>query len=152
MGLHPDAGEVTPALHFEHRTQLRVRYGEVDRMSYVYYGNYAQYYEVGRVEAMHSLGLDYAQMEENGIMMPVVKMECHYHRPLRYDQLVTVVTRITAMPRARLDFHYSLLDGQGTLMNEGMTQLVFVHRDTMRPTRAPQYFIEALRPYLLGDG
>ncbi len=148
MGLHPDAGEVTPERLFENRTQIRVRYAEVDRMNYVYYGNYAQYYEIGRVEAMRSLGLDYAKMEEDGIMMPVVKMECNYHRPLRYDQLVTVVTRITAMPRARIDFHYALHNEEGELLNNGMTQLVFVHRDTMRPTRAPQYFLDALQPYL----
>jgi acyl-CoA thioester hydrolase len=140
---------VSPELRFEHRTQLRVRYAEVDRMNYVYYGNYAQYYEIGRVEAMRSLGLDYAGMEEDGIMMPVVKMDCNYHRPLRYDQLVTVVTRITSMPRARIDFHYELQDDAGEVLNSGMTQLVFVHRDTMRPTRAPQYFLDALRSYLL---
>lgn len=148
MGLHADAGEVTSDLLFEHRTQVRVRYGEVDRMDYVYYGNYAQYYEIGRVEAMRSLGLDYARIEEEGIMMPVVRMESVYHRPLRYDQLVTVVTRITAMPRARIDFHYELQNEAGETLNSGMTQLVFVHRSTMRPTRAPQDFIDALRPYL----
>ncbi len=148
MGLHPDAGEVTPERLFEHRTQVRVRYAEVDRMNYVYYGNYAQYYEIGRVEAMRSLGLDYARMEEDGIMMPVVKMESNYHRPLRYDQLVTILTYIPAMPRARIDFHYELFDEAGELLNNGMTQLVFVHRHTMRPTRAPQYFLDALKPYL----
>lgn len=132
---------------FEHSTQLRVRYGEVDRMGYAYYGNYAQYYEIGRVEAMRAFGLSYADMEEQGVMMPVVRMECHYHRPARYDQLLTVITRIREMPRARVDFHYEILDGDGELLNSGMTQLVFVHRDTMRPMRAPQYFLDALRPF-----
>ncbi|MCF8258825.1 MAG: acyl-CoA thioesterase [Flavobacteriales bacterium] len=133
---------------FEHRTKLRVRYAEVDRMGYVYYGNYAQYYEVGRVEAMRALGLDYAQLEEHGIMMPVVKMECLYHRPLRYDQRITVVTRIVKLPRARMDFHYELLNEDGEVLNTGFTQLVFVHRDTMRPTRAPQEFLDALTPHI----
>lgn len=129
---------------FEHRTTIRVRYAEVDRMGYVYYGNYAQYYEVGRVETMRTLGLDYAQLEEDGIMMPVVRMESIYHRPLRYDQLITILTRITAMPRARMDFHYELMDEHGELLNSGFTQLVFVHRDTMKPTRAPKMFTDAL--------
>jgi acyl-CoA thioester hydrolase len=117
-------------------------------MGFVYYGNYAQYYEVGRVEAMRTLGMDYAQLEEDGIMMPVVKMDCQYHRPLHYDQLITVVTRITTMPRARIDFHYELQNEAGDILNSGMTQLVFVHRSTMRPIRAPQAFIDALRPFL----
>jgi acyl-CoA thioester hydrolase len=133
---------------FRHETTVRVRYGEVDRMGYVYYGNYALYYEVGRVEAMRALGLAYADMEEQGIMMPVVRMECHYHRPARYDSELTIVTTIREMPRARVDFHYELFDGEGNAINSGMTQLVFVHRETMRPTRAPQYFLDALRPHL----
>jgi acyl-CoA thioester hydrolase len=114
-------------------------------MGYVYYGNYAQYYEIGRVEAMRSIGLNYSEMEEQGIMMPVVKMECHYIRPLRYDQKLTVVTTVRSLPRARIDFHYEIRDEHDGLLNTGMTQLVFVDRKTMRPTRAPDFFIEALR-------
>jgi len=133
---------------FSHTTKVRVRYGEVDRMGYAYYGNYALYYEIGRVEAMRALGLNYAEIEEQGIMMPVVKMECHYHRPARYDQELTVVTTVREMPRARIDFHYELQDAAGNVINNGMTQLVFVFSDTMRPTRAPQYFLDALRPHL----
>jgi acyl-CoA thioester hydrolase len=132
---------------FEHRTTIRVRYAEVDRMGYVYYGNYAQYYEIGRVEAMRAFGLSYAEMEEQGVMMPVVKMECHYRRPARYDQLITVVTRIASMPRARVDFLYEILDEQGEMLNYGTTQLVFVNSQTMRPMRSPTYFTEALRPF-----
>ena len=132
---------------FEHRTTIRVRYAEVDRMGYVYYGNYAQYYEIGRVEAMRAFGLSCAEMEEQGVMMPVVKMECHYRRPARYDQLITVVTRIASMPRARVDFLYEILDEQGEMLNYGTTQLVFVNSQTMRPMRSPTYFTEALRPF-----
>jgi acyl-CoA thioester hydrolase len=132
---------------FEHRTTIRVRYAEVDRMGYVYYGNYAQYYEIGRVEAMRAFGLSYAEMEEQGVMMPVVKMECHYRRPARYDQLITVVTRIASMPRTRVDFLYEILDEQGEMLNYGTTQLVFVNSQTMRPMRSPTYFTEALRPF-----
>lgn len=132
---------------FRHTTKLRVRYGEVDRMGYVYHGNYAQYYEVGRVEAMRAFGLSYAELEEQGVMMPVVRMECAYHRPLRYDQEITVVTTIAAMPRVRVDFSYKIFDTEGELLNSGTTQLVFVSSDTMRPMRAPDSFLEALRPF-----
>jgi acyl-CoA thioester hydrolase len=132
---------------FSHTTTVRVRYGEVDRMGYAYYGNYALYYEIGRVEAMRALGLDYADMEERGIMMPVVRMECQYHSPALYDQELTVTASVREMPRARIDFHYELRNADGRVINNGMTKLVFVHRDTMRPTRAPQYFLDALLPH-----
>lgn len=132
---------------FSHSTKVRVRYGEVDRMGYAYYGNYALYYEIGRVEAMRALGLDYADMEERGIMMPVVKMECQYHSPALYDQELTVTAIVHEIPRARIDFHYEIRNLDGRIINHGMTQLVFVHRDTMRPTRAPQYFLDALLPH-----
>lgn len=132
---------------FEHRTNLRVRYSEVDRMGYVYYGNYAQYYEIGRVEAMRTFGLSYAEMEHQGIMMPVVKMESQYHKPACYDQLLTIRTSILTMPRARVDFHYEILDEHGELLHSGMTQLVFVSSETMRPMRAPDYFLNALKPF-----
>lgn len=131
-----------------HKTTIRVRYSEVDRMGYVYYGNHAQYYEIGRVEAMRSIGLSYSEMEEQDIMMPVVKMECHYLRPLRYDQELTVVTMVRSLPRAKIDFHYEIRDENGQLLNTGMTQLVFVNRKTMRPLRTPEFFLEALRAFL----
>lgn len=136
---------------FTHSTQVRVRYGEVDRMGYVYYGNYAQYYELGRVEAMRAFGLSYSDMEQSGIMMPVVHMECKYHRPAHYDELLTIETSITRMPRARVDFHYHIYNASGDLINTGMTQLVFVSKETMRPMRAPQYFLDALRPFFSGN-
>jgi acyl-CoA thioester hydrolase len=133
---------------FEHRTKLRVRYSEVDRMGYVYHGNYAQYYEIGRVEAMRAFGLSYAEMEAQGIMMPVVKMESNFRKPAYYDQELTVITRIHALPRARVDFHYEIQDSNGELLNAGMTQLVFVDSQTMRPMRAPTFFVDALRPFI----
>ena len=90
---------------FEHTHQLRVRYAETDQMAYVYYGNYAQYCEVGRVEAMRSLGLSYAKMEaEWGVMMPVMKMEMEFKRPAFYDELLTIVTTIPELPDKEIIF------------------------------------------------
>ena len=93
---------------FEHTHQLRVRYAETDQMAYVYYGNYAQYCEVGRVEAMRSLGLSYAKMEaEWGVMMPVMKMEMEFKRPAFYDELLTIVTTIPELPDREIIFETS---------------------------------------------
>lgn len=136
----------SPAM-FTHETTLRVRYAETDRMGFVYYGTYAQYFEVGRVEALRSLGFPYREIEEQGIMLPVHDLSVKYHRPARYDDALTVRTMIIALPSVRISFRYEVLDGSGTLLTEATTTLVFVDRATERPCRAPQALLDALAPY-----
>jgi acyl-CoA thioester hydrolase len=132
---------------FQHKTTLRVRYGETDQMGCVYYGDYAEFLEVGRVEALRSLGFPYRRLEEEGVMLPVLELVVKYHRPARYDDLITVCTSITAMPSVRIAFTYELRNESGELLTEASTTLVFVDRTTMRPARAPQALLEALRSY-----
>lgn len=132
---------------FQHETTLRVRYGETDQMGYVYYGDYAEFLEVGRVEALRSLGFPYRRLEGEGVMLPVHDLAVKYHRPARYDDLVTVRTTINALPSVRIVFTYELRNESGDLLTEASTTLVFVDRSTMRPARAPQALVEALRPY-----
>ena len=132
---------------FQHKTTLRVRYGETDQMGYVYYGDYAEFLEVGRVEALRSLGFPYRRLEEEGVMLPVLDLTVKYHRPAHYDDLITVWTSITALPSVRIAFTYELRNESGELLTEASTTLVFVDRTTMRPARAPQALLEALRPY-----
>jgi acyl-CoA thioester hydrolase len=132
---------------FTHSTQLRVRYGETDRMGYVYYGDYAEYFEVGRVEALRSLGFPYKRIEDEGVMLPVHDMHVRYHRPARYDDLLTLRTHIVASPSARIIFRYELFDEVGTLLTEADVTLVFVDRTTMRPCRAPTDLVAALATY-----
>lgn len=132
---------------FIHGTELRVRYGETDRMGHVYYGDYAEYFEVGRVEALRSLGFPYRQLEEQGIMLPVRDMHVRYHRPARYDDRITVRTIIEELPVASIRFRYELFDGSGVLLTEATTVLVFVDANSMRPRRAPDALVDALRPY-----
>ena len=93
---------------FTHQTQLRVRYAETDQMGYVYYGNYAQYFETGRVEALRSLGYTYRNMEENGVMMPVVHMKTDFIKPALYDDLITIKTIISTLPTVRMYFTYEI--------------------------------------------
>lgn len=111
---------------FTHRTQIRVRYGETDQMGYLYYGNYALYYEVGRAEAIRSLGFTYKQLEEMGIMMPVVELNSQYFRPALYDDLITVETTLKELPDGpKIAFHSVLYNEKGELLNKGVTTLVF---------------------------
>ena len=85
---------------------IRVRYAETDKMGYVYYGNYATYYEVGRVEALRKLGMSYKEMEDEGIMLPVLSFNIKYFKPAFYDDLLTIKTSITEMPNTRIKFEY----------------------------------------------
>ncbi|MBC9813561.1 acyl-CoA thioesterase [Crocinitomicaceae bacterium CZZ-1] len=134
-------------LLFENQTKLRVRYGETDQMGYCYYGNYAQYFEVGRVEAMRSVGMSYREMEARGIMLPVSDFSVKYHAPARYDDELTITTSIVAVKGARLLFDYVIHNEQGELVAKAHTTLVFVTVSTMRPTKAPEDFLEMLKPY-----
>jgi acyl-CoA thioester hydrolase len=110
---------------FKSETSLRVRYAETDRMGYVYYGNYAGYYEVGRVEALRSLGMSYREMEDSGIMLPVLTYHIKYFKPSFYDDLLTIQTIIPEIPTTRIKFQYKMFNTQGTLLNEGETYPCF---------------------------
>ncbi len=127
-----------------HDTQIRVRYGEVDRMGYMYYGNYPLYYEVGRTELMRTLGYNYRELEDSGILLPVVSINIKYIAPALYDDLLTIRVSIRDIPTARITFYYEIYNPQEKLINEGETTLVFVHADTRRPMRAPADFTELL--------
>ena len=118
---------------FEHATKIRVRYGETDQMGYMYYGNYAQFYEVGRVEMLRSLGLTYSGMEQSGIMMPVLEMNCKYLKPALYDEEITVKVILEKMPGIRIHFKYELFNEKNELINLGETLLVFINMKTNRP-------------------
>jgi acyl-CoA thioester hydrolase len=128
-------------------TQVRVRYAETDQMGYAYYGNYATYYEVGRVEALRQLSFQYKEMEENGIMMPVTDLKCKFLKPARYDELITIRVIIKALPSVRMYFYYEVLDADGNKLNEGETTLVFINMSSNRPCKAPEYLLKKLSPY-----
>ncbi|MFF5384108.1 acyl-CoA thioesterase [Pedobacter suwonensis] len=129
---------------FSHSTKIRVRYGETDQMGYMYYGNYAQYYEVGRVEMLRSLGMSYSSMEAAGIMMPVLELKCKYIKPALYDQEITVKTIIKTLPGVRIFFEYELYNEKEELINIGSTTLVFVDMKKNKPTNPPENFMEKL--------
>ena len=126
----------------------RVRYAETDQMGVVYYGNYPQYFEIGRVEALRSLNLSYKEMEEQGIILPVLKLEVKYVAPATYDDLLEIRTEIREMPSTRITFHHEIRNEAGKLLTIGMVQLVFVDRKPNRPTTAPQYFLDKIKPFL----
>ena len=125
-------------------TSLRVRYGETDQMGYCYYGNYAQYFEVGRVEALRKMGMSYRELEENGIMLPVSKYSVDYLFPAKYDDLLTITTYITKLDGVRLTFDYEIHNEDQRLVSKASTTLVFVNKETMRPSSPPESFVKLL--------
>lgn len=127
--------------------QLRVRYAETDQMGYVYYGNYAAYFEVARVEALRSLGFSYKKLEEDGVMLPVLDFSVKYNKPAFYDDLLIIKTTIIEIPTARIRFRYETYNDKDVLLNTAETTLVFIDRATNRPCPAPQVFRDAIGKY-----
>lgn len=117
---------------------IRVRYGETDRMGYCYYGNYAQYFEVGRVEALRELGVSYKELEDDGIALPVSHYSVDYKRPAYYDDELRVITKIMSCEGARIEFEYEVLNQADQLICSARTTLVFVDMDSGRPIKAPE--------------
>ena len=128
--------------------QLRPRYGETDQMGFVYYGVYAQYYEVARVEAMRHAGILYSDIERShGIWMPVIYMESRFLRPAVYDELLTIYTTVPEIPQKAIRFRYEIKNENEELINGAMVKLCFLEAATQRRINAPDFISESLRTY-----
>lgn len=122
--------------------QVRVRYAETDQMGVVYHGNYAQFFEMGRVEWLRNMGISYKSMEEEGIMLPVVSLTMNYKKSARYDDLLTVRTILKKLSSVKIEFNYEIYNEENELLTIGNSILVFVDMKTGRPTMAPKYVSE----------
>ena len=129
-----------------HQISFRVRYGETDQMGYVYYGNYAQYFEMGRVEWLRNLGISYKRMEELGIMLPVLNLNVDFIKPAKYDDLLTLKTTLLKKPSVRIEFDFKLYNENNELLTNGFTSLVFIDMKKNKPTRVPEYILEKVTP------
>ena len=126
----------------KHQIQLRVRYSETDQMGVVYHGNYAPFFEMGRVEWLRNKGISYKSMEESGVMLPVVSLTMNYKKPARYDDLLTITTILKSQTSVKIDFDYEIHNEQQELLTTGTSTLVFVDMKTGRPTLPPEYLRE----------
>ena len=124
-----------------HDFKVRVRYSETDQMGVVYHGNYAQYFEMGRVEWLRNIGISYKWMEENGVMLPVVSLSMNYKKPARYDDLITVKTIFKSQSSVKIEFDNDIYNEQGELLTIAHSVLVFVDMKTGRPMTPPDYII-----------
>jgi len=125
-------------------TKIRVRYGETDQMGVVYHGSFAEYFEVGRVEWLRELGVSYKKMEEQGVMLPVVNLNINYKKPAKYDELLTVITKLRVKPTVKIIFDYEVYDELNNLISTAETTLVFVNMKTGKPIMCPDSILERL--------
>jgi acyl-CoA thioester hydrolase len=128
----------------EHEFKVRVRYSETDQMGVVYHGNYAQYFEMGRVEWLRNLGISYKWMEDSGVMLPVVSLNINYKKPARYDDLLTVKTIFKSQTTVKIEFDYEIFNEKQELLTIANSILVFVDMKTSRPIAPPDYVKEKL--------
>lgn len=132
---------------FYSETQIRVRYAETDQMDVVYYGNYAQYFEVARAESIRHLGYTYKDMEAEGIIMPVVELQCKYLRPAHYDDLLTIKTVVKELPADhRIEYFQEVYNEKGKLLTTGRVVLYFMTKD-MKKATMPETLRKKLEPY-----
>ena len=133
---------------FSSETTVRVRYAETDQMGVVYHSNFFPYFESARAESIRELGFTYADMEKMGVIMPVVEVQCRYHRPARYDDLLTIQTRLQELPvHHKIEFHHEVLNEKKELLATGRIVLYFMEATTMRRTTMPAALAEKLKPY-----
>jgi acyl-CoA thioester hydrolase len=130
-----------------HEVQVRVRYAETDKMGYVYYGNYATYFEVARVESFRHWGFSYKELEDSGIMMPVLEYKTKFLKPAKYDDLLTIKLFLKNKPSARIVFEYEVYNQEKILLSIAETTLVFVNQQTGKPCSPPLHFDEIISPY-----
>ncbi|HVX52666.1 MAG TPA: thioesterase family protein [Chitinophagaceae bacterium] len=135
---------------YESITQVRVRYAETDQMNVVYYGNYAQYFEVGRVESVRQLGYSYKDMEASGVIMPVVDLHIKYLRPATYDDLLTIKTQVRELPVSyHIEFYQEVFNERGKMLTSGKVSLYFLELVSRKRTNIPEELRKRLEPYFV---
>lgn len=129
-------------IHTTH--SIRVRYGETDPMKYVYYGNYAEYFEVARVELFRELGIPYDEIENQGIWLPVSEFSIKYLKPALYDQILEIHTYIKKIPGVRIEFEYEIYNSSKQKITEAKTTLFFLDAKTNKVVKCPDFLMNII--------
>lgn len=130
-----------------HETEIRVRYGEVDRMGFLYHSHYVEYYDLGRNELIRSIGVTQLELElEDHIMIPVLNVNINYITPAHFDDVLVIKTTVREMPRVKVVF-YGEVYRDGELINHASVTLAFINAVTKKAVRPPKRLVDALLPY-----
>ena len=138
-------------INYTHKHYVRVRYSETDKMGYCYYGNYASFLEIGRVESLRSLGISYKSLEDNGIMLPVSEFQIKYFSPAYYDDMLLIETKISALDGVRIYFNYSIYNEDQFLLATAMTSLVFIDAISKKPIAPPKELLSIIQSYAIQE-
>ncbi len=131
----------------ESESKVRVRYAETDKMGYVYYGRYLEYYEIGRTDLIRNLGITYRELEEKGIFLPVYQVNINYHKAAKYDEVLTIKTYLKSLPAVRIKFDYEIFNESNELINTGDVTLLFIDEKSRKPLKAPSELINIFSKY-----
>lgn len=133
-------------------TTFRVRYADTDQMKFAYNGKYFEYLEIGRTEMMREIGLTYKELEESGFLMPVIEAKINYLLPAFYDELLEVESIVPYFPEVRLHIDHNIKSiDRNVVISRGYIKLAFINIKTMKPTRAPKNFIDAISKYFKNE-
>ena len=124
--------------------QLRVRYSETDQMGVVYHSNYLNYLELSRVEWLRDLGFSYAELEKNGVLLPVVHASLNYRSPAHYDDLLRIESRVSEMGGSSIEFQNEIYNERGVLLVQAVVRLVCIQSGTFKPIPVPSYLRELI--------
>ena len=125
-------------------TNIRVRYGETDQMGVVYHGNYASYFEIARTEWLRNLGVTYKELENKGIMLPVISLFFNFIKSAKYDDVLTITVILKKKPLVKIEFDYEIYNQNKEKISIGNSVLAFMDMKTNKPMRCPDYILEKL--------
>jgi acyl-CoA thioester hydrolase len=131
-----------------HTTKVRTRYGEVDQMGYVYHANYVSYCHEARTELMRQYGINDSFLEENNIMLPVIRFNIDYKNAAHYDELLTIETKLTDVKGPKMRFEFTITNENDKLVCKACSLVAFVTADTRKPVRIPEIVKNALEKEL----
>ena len=125
-------------------TNIRVRYGETDQMGVVYHGNYATFFEVARTEWLRNVGVSYKDLENRGIILPVISLSFNFIKPAKYDDILIISVFLKKNPLVKIEFDYEIVNQNKEKISTGNSVLAFMDRKTNKPTKCPNYILEKL--------
>lgn len=130
------------------KSKIRIRYDEVDKMGYVYHGNYAKYYHISRTELLRKIGICDSSMETYNILMPVVDISIKYLNPIFYDEIIVIKTIMLSIPTSRMKFSHEVYNQKNEIINKAESTVAFVNIDTRKPIRPSKIILDKIQSYI----
>lgn len=132
-------------MNFVHKTFLRPRYADTDQMGIIHHAKYFEYFEIARTELLRSLGLPYAELENEGYLLPLTDCYAKFIKPIRYDELIRIETRLENCKGARVHLSYKIYsENSNELLSEGFTKHSWVKKTNLKPTKPPEKFLDVI--------